>query len=290
MQCHEIDYRIIGDDLQIVEVELDPGETVIAEAGAMAWMDDHIAFESKMGDGSETSSGFFDAVIGAGKRLITPRSVAVRQRDLLPERRLLVRGPGDETRHLLQPETGPRLLRRRRLHHGASPGRRHGLSARRRYDRQEGVERGENFRRYGMSCSLYEGDRFRCSAGRQSQIDAFWRRRPFPGHAGGPWDGLSAEPPLLQTRRPHHLERPVGRRKRSGRRVASGRYLHNVRTVTVYPPSSSSATFLAPLKSAFPLASLGSDSTLRTLEGCMMGAMPPFLIRSITSAGSICAL
>ena len=38
MQCHEIDYRIIGDDLQIVEVELDPGEMVIAEAGAMAWL------------------------------------------------------------------------------------------------------------------------------------------------------------------------------------------------------------------------------------------------------------
>lgn len=75
MQCHEIDYRIIGDDLQIVEVELDPGETVIAEAGAMAWMDDHIAFESKMGDGSETSGGFFDAVIGAGKRLITGESL-----------------------------------------------------------------------------------------------------------------------------------------------------------------------------------------------------------------------
>ncbi|WP_300360813.1 TIGR00266 family protein [Hydrogenimonas sp.] len=75
MQCHEIDYRIIGDDLQIVEVELDPGETVIAEAGAMAWMDDHIAFESKMGDGSETSGGFFDTVIGAGKRLITGESL-----------------------------------------------------------------------------------------------------------------------------------------------------------------------------------------------------------------------
>ena len=43
MRCEEIDYTIHGNDLQVVEVELDPGETVIAEAGAMNWMDDHMA-------------------------------------------------------------------------------------------------------------------------------------------------------------------------------------------------------------------------------------------------------
>ena len=42
MQCHKVDYKVIGDDIQIVEVELDPGETVIAEAGAMNYMDDDI--------------------------------------------------------------------------------------------------------------------------------------------------------------------------------------------------------------------------------------------------------
>ena len=47
MRCQEIDYQIYGNDLQVVEVELDPGETVIAEAGAMNWMEDHISFESK---------------------------------------------------------------------------------------------------------------------------------------------------------------------------------------------------------------------------------------------------
>ncbi len=51
MKCHEVDYEIIGDDIQIVEVELDPGETVIAEAGAMNYMDDGITYEAKMGDG-----------------------------------------------------------------------------------------------------------------------------------------------------------------------------------------------------------------------------------------------
>ncbi|MBN2895117.1 MAG: TIGR00266 family protein [Campylobacterales bacterium] len=75
MVCHEVDYEIMGDDLQVVEVELDPGETVIAEAGAMSWMDDGIVFETKMGDGSKTSSGFFDTMLGAGKRMITGESL-----------------------------------------------------------------------------------------------------------------------------------------------------------------------------------------------------------------------
>ncbi len=75
MVCHEVDYEIMGDDLQVVEVELDPGETVIAEAGAMSWMDDGIAFEAKMGDGSNTNSGFFDTLLSAGKRVITGESL-----------------------------------------------------------------------------------------------------------------------------------------------------------------------------------------------------------------------
>ena len=52
MQSHEIDYKIMGHDVQLVEVELDPGETVIAEAGAMLYMEDGISFDTKMGDGS----------------------------------------------------------------------------------------------------------------------------------------------------------------------------------------------------------------------------------------------
>ena len=57
-QCHEVDYEIFGDDMQIVEVELDPGETVIAEAGAMNYLEEDITFESKMGDGSQPNEGF----------------------------------------------------------------------------------------------------------------------------------------------------------------------------------------------------------------------------------------
>ncbi|MCI0457915.1 MAG: TIGR00266 family protein [Gemmataceae bacterium] len=75
MRCHEIDYQIIGDDLQLVEVELDPGEVVIAEAGAMTYMEEDIAFETKMGDGSDPNQGFFGKLLSAGKRMLTGESL-----------------------------------------------------------------------------------------------------------------------------------------------------------------------------------------------------------------------
>jgi len=70
-RCHEVDYKILGDDMQLVEVELDYGETVIAEAGAMNYMDDGITFEAKLGDGSRPQEGFFGTLMSAGKRAIT---------------------------------------------------------------------------------------------------------------------------------------------------------------------------------------------------------------------------
>ena len=75
MRCHEVDYEIFGDDMQTVEVELDPGETVIAEAGAMNWMEEGIAFEAKMGDGSKPDRGFMSQLLDAGKRAITGESL-----------------------------------------------------------------------------------------------------------------------------------------------------------------------------------------------------------------------
>ena len=75
MPSHEIDYEIIGDDIQIVEVELDPGETVVAEAGAMNYMDDGISFEAKMGDGSKPESGLMGRLMDAGKRALTGESI-----------------------------------------------------------------------------------------------------------------------------------------------------------------------------------------------------------------------
>ena len=72
---HEIDYKIHGDDLQFVEVELDPQEAVVAEAGGMMFMDDGIAMETIFGDGSSQNTGFMGALLGAGKRLLTGESL-----------------------------------------------------------------------------------------------------------------------------------------------------------------------------------------------------------------------
>ncbi|SMD34017.1 TIGR00266 family protein [Reichenbachiella faecimaris] len=75
MRSHEIDYEIKGESIQIVEVELDPRETVVAEAGAMLFMEDGIVFETKMGDGSEPDQGFFGKLVSAGTRALTGESL-----------------------------------------------------------------------------------------------------------------------------------------------------------------------------------------------------------------------
>lgn len=75
MRAHELDYRIVGDDLQMVVVELDPGETVIAEAGAMNYMEEGITFEARMGDGSQPDQGLLGKLLGAGKRALTGESM-----------------------------------------------------------------------------------------------------------------------------------------------------------------------------------------------------------------------
>jgi uncharacterized protein (TIGR00266 family) len=72
---HEVDYEIVGDDLQFVKVELDPKEAVVAEAGAMMYIEDGIAMDTIFGDGSQQNQGFMGALLGAGKRLITGESL-----------------------------------------------------------------------------------------------------------------------------------------------------------------------------------------------------------------------
>ncbi len=73
---HEIDYYIHGDDMQFVEIELDPSETVIAEAGSLMMMDDGIHMEAIFGDGSgQTSGGLMGKLMSAGKRILTGESL-----------------------------------------------------------------------------------------------------------------------------------------------------------------------------------------------------------------------
>jgi uncharacterized protein (TIGR00266 family) len=77
MRSHEIDYKIFGDDIQFVEIELDPGETVIAEAGTMVYMEQDINFDVKMGDGSTPNQSIMGTLLSAGSRLLTGESLFI---------------------------------------------------------------------------------------------------------------------------------------------------------------------------------------------------------------------
>jgi uncharacterized protein (TIGR00266 family) len=74
-RAHEIDFKILGSEMQFVEVELDPGESAVAEAGSMMYMTPGITMETIFGDGSQQRSGVMGALLGAGKRLITGESL-----------------------------------------------------------------------------------------------------------------------------------------------------------------------------------------------------------------------
>jgi uncharacterized protein (TIGR00266 family) len=72
---HEIDYRIYGEEMQYVQVELDPSETAVAESGAFMMMDEGIEMQTIFGDGSQQNKGFLGKIMSAGKRLITGESL-----------------------------------------------------------------------------------------------------------------------------------------------------------------------------------------------------------------------
>ncbi|WP_102345198.1 TIGR00266 family protein [Bacillus sp. Marseille-P3661] len=75
MNSHEIEYKLHGDDMQFVEIELDPGESTIAEAGAMMMLEDGIEMETIFGDGASSQHGLFGKLLGAGKRVLTGESL-----------------------------------------------------------------------------------------------------------------------------------------------------------------------------------------------------------------------
>jgi uncharacterized protein (TIGR00266 family) len=74
-QMHEVDYEVFGNEMQYVEIELDPMEAAVAEAGGMMYMEDGVEMETIFGDGSQQQSGFLGALMGAGKRLLTGESL-----------------------------------------------------------------------------------------------------------------------------------------------------------------------------------------------------------------------
>lgn len=74
-QAHELDHRIVGDDMQCVEITLDPMETVVAEAGTLMMMDEGIEMKTIFGDGRGQEQGFLDKMLSAGKRVLTGESL-----------------------------------------------------------------------------------------------------------------------------------------------------------------------------------------------------------------------
>lgn len=74
-QMHEIDYQIVGNEMQFVQIVLDPLEAAVAEAGGMMYMEDGIEMQTIFGDGSQQQSGFLSALLGAGKRLLVGESL-----------------------------------------------------------------------------------------------------------------------------------------------------------------------------------------------------------------------
>ncbi len=72
---HEIDYEIFGEEMQFVEIELDPYETVVAEAGSFMMMDEAIELTTIFGDGSHKEKGIWGKVLSAGKRILTGESL-----------------------------------------------------------------------------------------------------------------------------------------------------------------------------------------------------------------------
>jgi uncharacterized protein (AIM24 family) len=75
MTSHEVDYRIFGDDIQFVEIDLDPNETIVAEAGTMVYMEQGITYETRMGDGASPDRGMMDKLFQAGSRILTGESL-----------------------------------------------------------------------------------------------------------------------------------------------------------------------------------------------------------------------
>ena len=72
---HEIDYEIVGEDMQFVKIELDPGEAAVAEAGMMMYIEDDIQYDTVFGDGSAQQKGFLGSLMKAGQRLLTGESL-----------------------------------------------------------------------------------------------------------------------------------------------------------------------------------------------------------------------
>jgi Mitochondrial biogenesis AIM24 len=160
-RADEIDYQIFGEEMQFVEIELDPGESAVAEAGMMMHKDPMITMDTVFGDGSSKPNGFMDALLGAGKRLLTGESLfttvfshtggsgkakvafaAPYPGHILALRQLLGSGQRRVAGHILSEEDHDRPFWWRRLYHAIAGRRWHGVCPRRRVHHQERIGSG----------------------------------------------------------------------------------------------------------------------------------------------------
>ena len=199
---HEIDYKIFGDDMQFVEVELDPNEATVAEAGGMMYMEDGIEMETIFGDGSQQqASGFMGALMGAGKRLLTGESLFMT---------------------VFQNRSGAEEARRVRRALSGQDRRRPPRRDRRRADRAEGlVPRGRQGRRRSASRS-----RSKLGVGLFGGEGFIMQRLQGDGwafvHAGGTLHERTLAPGELAPRR-HRLHRRASSRRSTTTSSSSAR-------------------------------------------------------------------
>jgi hypothetical protein len=268
MQCHEVDYEIFGDDMQIVEVELDPAEVVIAEAGAMNYMDDGIGFETRMGDGARPSSGFMDSLLSAGKRALTGESIFMTHftNNGQGKKRVAFAAPyPGKIIPIDMAEIGQELICQKDAFLCAAFGTTTGIAFQKKLG--VGFFGGEGF----ILQRLHR-------TGRQFEIDGLRGRGPVPRDPPRAGDRLPPEPAVLASRRPDHARRAPG--EQQGRGIGAGRTRRHVRgslSAAVMPENQNPADRSAGFRhfagwAMTPSAYQSSRTTVRVLIGSFIAA------------------
>ena len=261
MRCHEITYEIFGDDMQVVEVELDPGETVIAEAGGMNYMEEDITFEAKMGDGSQPDAGLLGKLFQGAKRVVTGESLFMTHFTNAggrgPRRVAFAAPYPGKIIAMNLAELGGEITCQKDAFLCAALGTEVGIAFARKLGvglfggegfvlqrlRGDGMAfvhaggtivrkqlNGETLRvGYRLPGRVHAGHRVRHPAVRRTQVDVLRRRGAVPGDTTWTRHRLAADPAVLAAGRSHHFQLTQGRRLEQGARLGARRAGESVR-------------------------------------------------------------
>ena len=209
-KCHEVDYTILGNDMQLVEVELDPGETVVAEAGVMNYMEDGIEFETHLGDGSAADEGMLSKLFSAGKRMITGESLFMTHFTNRGTKKAVVAFAAPFPGKIIaidQSKTGEVLCQKDSFL-AAALGTNIGIAFQKRL--------GTGFFGGEVHCRVYALAGLQDRAGWWPEVDDFWGRGNFSRKSPRHRYSLAAKPALLAPGGPGNRTRTPHGRKRSG--------------------------------------------------------------------------